>query len=288
MLKATVAFLVFLFVDTVSNLDQEYRYIWQRKWRFVEILYLCARYGTFLDSILAVYERLGPIKSTDCNRLMNFITIFSGTGVVVAEWILMIRTYAIFSSSRKILVLLVLLWLAAGGASYWAVARWGIGSFHPSAFPPKVAGFVKCYRGANEIVFISYMAILIIETVIVVMTTWKAYRMWWITTRNAPPGTSPLIASLYRDGIFFYCCLLPFTTLNMIALLRLPEGLLLIGDRPLRVVHTIAVCRLVIHVRQVTNGEQTVTGDIIVSRSIQFVDNVEQSEAEEGTSSRQV
>ncbi|KAK1223691.1 hypothetical protein PQX77_013426, partial [Marasmius sp. AFHP31] len=57
---AKVVSLAVLIYDTVITFDQEYRYIWQRKWHVVKVLYLCVRYLAFVDTTVAVYETLAP------------------------------------------------------------------------------------------------------------------------------------------------------------------------------------------------------------------------------------
>ncbi|KAK1220395.1 hypothetical protein PQX77_016825 [Marasmius sp. AFHP31] len=173
-------------------------------------------------------------------------------------------------------------------------------------FPPEATTSIKCYLGrASNIGLVCYMSLLAGETVIVLMTIWKAYSTWRTTTRNVPFKTSPLIVSFYRDGIgssstiskvnlythnilatgiLFYCCVLPFTIINVIALLGLPEGLLLIADTPLRVVHSILACRLVIHVRHIADTERE-TFDIAME-SVRFLRGIEDSEMQGGSSRR--
>ncbi|KAJ8088100.1 hypothetical protein PM082_013651 [Marasmius tenuissimus] len=283
--RTIVASLAILIYDAVITFDQEYRYIWQRKWHFIKVLYLFTRYATFVDTTIAVYERLDP-TFTDCDGLMTLTTIFSGFGIGLSELILMIRTYALYNSSKKLLTFFVVLWLSVGGVNFWAVTRW-TQSFdsYIQTFPPEVTTSVKCYLGrASNIGLVCYMSLLAGETVIVLMTIWKAYCTWWTTTRNVPIRASPLIVSFYRDGMLFYCCVLPFTIINVIALLGLPEGLLLIADTPLRVVHSILACRLVIHVRYIADTERE-TFDITME-SVRFLGDVENSEIRGGSSRR--
>ncbi|KAF9258767.1 hypothetical protein L218DRAFT_712131 [Marasmius fiardii PR-910] len=248
-----VAFLSLLIFDTVITLDQEYRYIWQRKWHLVKVLYLFTRYTTFVDTAVAAYERVDQ-NFVDCDRLMTFNTIFSGFGIGITELILMIRTYALYNSSRRILFSFIILWLAVGGVNFWAVTKW-TGSYdaHIQTIPSGLGASMKCYLGrASALGLVCYLSLLAGETVIVLMTAVKAFKMWWDSHVDGLKS-SRLITCFYRDGILFYFCILPFTIVNVIAVLGLPEGLLLIADTPLRVLHTILTCRLVLHVRRVAD-----------------------------------
>ncbi|KAF5336756.1 hypothetical protein D9758_016390 [Tetrapyrgos nigripes] len=60
---------------------------------------------------------------------------------------------------------------------------------------------------------------------------------------------SALITSLYRDGILFYFAVLPFSLLNALAVFYLPPPWKThLFDTPLRVMHTILTCRLILRI----------------------------------------
>ncbi|KAJ7873308.1 hypothetical protein B0H14DRAFT_144357 [Mycena olivaceomarginata] len=119
------AFLTLLAYDTILHIGQEYRYVWKSRWSVVKILYLWTRYSTFIDTILAVQERVDFSRdASSCSRIMTFTTIFAGFGIGVAEIILMIRTYALYERSKKLLVFFTVIWFAAGGVNFWAVIQW--------------------------------------------------------------------------------------------------------------------------------------------------------------------
>ncbi|THU80260.1 hypothetical protein K435DRAFT_845151, partial [Dendrothele bispora CBS 962.96] len=101
----------------------QYRYIWKRRWGIVKVLYLYSRYSTFVDTIIAILERFDP-DITNCSRVMTFTTIFAGSGISLTEIILMIRTYAIYSSSKRVLIFFFLLWMPLSGISIWAAIKW--------------------------------------------------------------------------------------------------------------------------------------------------------------------
>ncbi|KAJ8088106.1 hypothetical protein PM082_013657 [Marasmius tenuissimus] len=186
-----VASLAVLIYDTVVTLDQEYRYIWQRKWRVIQVLYLCSRYSTFVDTTIGVYERLDP-AFTDCDNIKIFLSSFAGFGVGLSE--------------SEIMGFFILLWLVVGAVSFWANMCWSQ-SFesHMQTLPSGVVAPVRCYDGrASNIGLICYISLLAGETVIVLMTAWRAYSTWWSETRDIPFKTSPLIVTLYRDGILYF------------------------------------------------------------------------------------
>ncbi|KAJ7190835.1 hypothetical protein GGX14DRAFT_603413 [Mycena pura] len=89
-----------LIYDTLLSVGQDYRYIWKSEWGVVKVLYLWTRYGAFIDTAMAVHKRLNAGPSF----------FFSGIGMGITEIILMIRTYAQYNRSRKLLAFFLLLW----------------------------------------------------------------------------------------------------------------------------------------------------------------------------------
>lgn len=262
-----VACLSLLIFDTVITEDQEYQYIWRRKWSLVKALYLFIRYGTFLDTSIAVYERLGR-NITDCDRIMTFNSGFCVVGIALSEIILILRTYAIYGSSRRILAFLLSLWLALVCINTWAVTRWTSTSDDSSVqdIPSEFRPFTNCFFGGSSktLGLVCYLTLMGGETVVVALTVGKAWSQHRLIPRflfkESVYKTNSLKAfallnSFYRDGILFYLCLLPLTISNVVAILYLPEGLLQVTDTPLRVFHTILVCRLVLHVRRIADSE---------------------------------
>ncbi|KAK7029868.1 hypothetical protein R3P38DRAFT_885404 [Favolaschia claudopus] len=112
-----VAFLTVLVYDTALNLDVEHRYIWKSKWSSIKCLYLWTGYAPFVDMTVAVIRHVDLAINLDpsaCLKTSQFVTIFSGTGICIAEIILMIRTYALYESFKKILVFFATMWLVMG------------------------------------------------------------------------------------------------------------------------------------------------------------------------------
>ncbi|KAJ7215003.1 hypothetical protein GGX14DRAFT_696567 [Mycena pura] len=61
--------------------------------------------------------------------------------------------------------------------------------------------------------------------------------------------------SMYRDGLWFYLAILPFTIATVICLYAAPNGLSNMFDTPVQVMHSILCCRLVTHARDVAAEE---------------------------------
>ncbi|KAJ7206052.1 hypothetical protein GGX14DRAFT_568512 [Mycena pura] len=274
------AFLTLLVYDTLLHFGQEYRYVWKSRWSIINFLYLWTRYSTFIDSIVAVQGRVlsaqvsdsnSSLSSTErldihrdaeeCSRVMTFTTIFAGFGIGVSEIILMIRTYALYERSQKLLAAFVVLWFSVSSVNLWAVLKW-TRSFKTEASPSPVSA---CFLGnSNKIGLVCYASLLASETLIVLLTLWKPIQ-------ECTSLHSELVSTFYRDGVLFYLAILPFSIANVVLLFLAPPGLNLLADTPLRVMHSILCCRLVTHIRSVMSREETHT--MHVASAIVFATN---------------
>ncbi|KAE9406698.1 hypothetical protein BT96DRAFT_987252 [Gymnopus androsaceus JB14] len=206
-------------------------------WGFVEALYFISRYSPFIDTILVV-EAL-----RSCNRVMTFNTIFSGMGIGISDLILIIRTYSIYSRSRKVLAVLIISWVAVAAANIAAVINWT--KIDPTLITPETP---SCFLfSESKMGLINFISLLAGETVVVALTLWKTLRDY---LELGYPGTSQKVAiTFFRDGVLFYL----FILRNVLMLIYAPVELQGILDTPLRVMHSILCCRLVIHVRAVAD-----------------------------------
>jgi hypothetical protein len=238
----TASFLTLAVYDLFICLNREITHIWRSKWGLVKVLYLVARYFPFVSVTIAMEERL----SSTCN-LITFTTIFAGAGIGLCALILTLRTYSIYNKSRKVLAIFGLSWILAVAVVVWAVIHY-TDSFtvgHLATDNP-----FSCFlAGESHIGLVLYLVLLAAESVIALLTVLKTFDSYYKSGFNL----SQLASMVYCEGLFFYFLILSFTIANVAVLLTAPPGLLLLLDSPLTVVHSIMSCRLVLHVREVSN-----------------------------------
>ncbi|KAJ6614710.1 hypothetical protein B0H10DRAFT_2044480 [Mycena sp. CBHHK59/15] len=218
------AFLALLVYDTLLQINQEYLHVWKSRWTLIKCLYLWTRYSTFVDTTMALLHIVHANASV-CNHSMMFTTIFSGFGIGITEMILMVRTYTLYERSKKLLAFFFLLWFSVGGVSFWAAIKW------TAQFRPATSSEVPECNLGDLVGTVCYISLLVGETVIVFLTLWKCFRRF-------SPHNSGLLNSFYRDGVWFYLAILPFTVGTVVALFVAPAGLNSIMDTPLRRIET--------------------------------------------------
>ncbi|KAJ7873092.1 hypothetical protein B0H14DRAFT_2720921 [Mycena olivaceomarginata] len=249
-----VACLALLTYDTLLNVDMEYRHIWKSKGSLIKCLYLWSRYATFLDVTLEALRRADADVNLDpakCTAISTFISVYSTFGIGITEIILMVRTYALYGRSKKLLGFFLIMWLSIAGFCTWAAIN-----CRPV---PKIS--CDLYSSSN-VLLACFIALLAAETVIVGLTVWKAIQISrtlsavsrLVSSKEisvCQPGVSAalksqrLVTSFYRD-------------VTLIVVLRgvAPAALKPIGEAPLRVMHSILACHLVIHVRAVASEQE--------------------------------
>ncbi|KAJ7619480.1 hypothetical protein FB45DRAFT_1033334 [Roridomyces roridus] len=247
------AFLCLLVYDTLLQASQEHLHIWKSRWSVVKCLYLWTRYAAYVDTSLGLFLRVDstPLPSLTCDKISIFNTVFGAVGITIAEVILMIRTYALYGRSKKLLAFFVILFLSIGGVNLWAV----LGYSEATAF--ESGNSCDSNDPGNKTWIVCYTSFLAVETIIVSLTLRKACKILVLADGlDFLRHPSKLVATFYRDGIFFYLAILSIFIIDVVLKVAIARPALQdIGDSPLRVLHSILACRLVIHVRHIAAEE---------------------------------
>jgi len=259
-------FLALLTYDFFLSLPHEISYIWFSKWGLVKILYFITRYLPFVDTTLTVIETLHSINNImSCSHSTTLVTICAGVGIGISAFMLMIRTCVMFDNSRKVLGTFALLWIVISALNIWAAINWT-----QVQVPFDIPEVPLCFLSKeSNIGLICYISLLAGETVVVALTLWKGFQNYFLM--GFFEATTKLSVNFYRDGVLFYLFVLPFTIGNVVVLLRAPPGLQLLLDTPLRVMHSILCCRLIIHIRVIADDSAFVDGN---DREIKNEDNL--------------
>jgi len=239
---ATITLLVH---DAIISLGDESRLIWPTKWSILKVLYLMSRYAPFIDTILDVYDYLIPNPGLRACYITSSISCLGAViGVATSELILFVRTWALFDRSTKLLYGFAALWIGAV-----TVALWSAGEFVKTLSfgfrPPPLERVVGCNTvNVNPVIFLAFVALLVIELTLVTLTLWKGVQL-------LRSGLTPFMASFYKTSIFFYIAIFPLTIGNVLVFLIAPPDLSDLLDTLMRVCHSILCCRILLHLRSV-------------------------------------
>ncbi|KAF8134204.1 hypothetical protein K438DRAFT_1883440 [Mycena galopus ATCC 62051] len=233
---SSVAILVF---DYALTFNLEVSLIWGSKWSLPKVLFLLSRYSPVIDVPLA------------CSRLNAANVYFrkGGTafGISGAQAILIVRTYALSGCRRSVGIVFTSIWAVGLSATIVLVAFYVRSTVHtPSPFQ----GIPGCYQAASsttELVII-FIMVFVNETMIM------AYTLYLGITKYRDVRT-PLVVTLYRDGITYYMCLCVVSFWNVFMLLDgrvFPkEALAQVLNTFLRVMHSVLSTLVLLHIRDV-------------------------------------
>jgi len=245
-----VAGFVCLVYDYLLTFSEELLLIWRGKWGLPSLLYLCTRYLAFCDGIvllLLTFETNAPV--TRIRIYVQFVTWCWVIGLITAQNILIVRTYAICNQNRRLLLgpLLVhagciaVMFVIMFQALNTITSVLSMESLEPTA-------------GLRKI-WVAYLAVLLDETVIAIVTVMFLFRH---DARNRK--STPLVRTIQRDGVMFYLYLQVLTLANIILIRFASLEFLFAGASVHRSLHAILTARLVLNMRRAAYPNQGLAG----------------------------
>lgn len=232
--------------DWMLTLGREVELVWLSPWSPVKILFLVTRYTPFIELGFVVW----PLATNDISPRACYVdyqwTAWTNiTGILFAEVILMLRTWAVYDRRRSVGFFL----------AFWTIATWvpnlaSVGIFLQSLkFGPlpalEDAPGVGCHVVAgSSILFISWVMIIVSEAAALLLMLFVAIREYRLGR------DSDLFKTVFRDGTIFYLYLFAFSTANVIVVLTTPAGLINLLSIAERMVHSILTSRIILRLRE--------------------------------------
>ncbi|KAI0311172.1 hypothetical protein OF83DRAFT_779615 [Amylostereum chailletii] len=252
----SVASMAVLVYDALILFGEEVDLIWKARWTFPKALYLLSRYTPFIDLAVDLYHTLAfPQPSPEaCQSSYVFISWSMVIGMGLSEVVMILRIYAMRGRSKRVLYSLVTLWgiLIIIGLFFSNRVAYSV-TFGQLNIPGLDGmGLTGCHNLPTPSFSLaaSFVSLLAMEAVIVVLTVLTAVNRW--NERYQFESFDMTFKTLYFDGIFFFLCLLGFSLLNItFTLLTDNPALTPIFIAPMRVMHGILSCRMLLNIRRV-------------------------------------
>ncbi|KAG1842624.1 hypothetical protein F4604DRAFT_1960835 [Suillus subluteus] len=199
----------FWIYDYVCSLHEELKFLRQSRWTKVKVLYIIARYVPFLFIITDIYLNFSPIENPKkCKILVN---IYSSLGIIsltCSECFFVLRTYALWNSSRIVLVAM-LSTLFAIIVTFTSICLSAIATSHVTT--SVVPGITGCYRSSTSVQFLMpFLLLFVFQLGLVTLTLIRAFQTW----RTSNGG---MHAVLVKHNIFYYACGLFLSAVNVLA-----------------------------------------------------------------------
>jgi len=202
---STFASLAFLVYDHVLTLHAEIEFVWRRAWSLGKVMFIFNRYFGLVvlafSSIVHFYHF--PLLSQFCMIYRAWAGIAVMLAVMSAEVILMARIYAVYDRSKRVLIILAVLYAINIASTAMIVFLSPPGGVQ---LPPKVLpGCFVVDRATSYL--ICWIPAFTFETLLFSMMLYRG----WRSLRGSL--SSPLMNVVIRDSILYFIVI--FTALFM-------------------------------------------------------------------------
>ncbi|KLO12049.1 hypothetical protein SCHPADRAFT_439906 [Schizopora paradoxa] len=235
------------FYDSLLNFEDEVTLIWRKRWNIGTVMYLATRYLVLIDiTVMLVYLFHANMNPETCHTVYSITTYFAFGGIILAEIILAMRTYALWKRSKIILAILLVVHLGTDIPDTWLT----IESVNALRFSPSlVPTLIPCLPNVPKTkMFIPFINLMVQEAVMTFLAFLAAINHWRHTN-------SPLIKTIYRDGTLYFVCLLLISTVNVVIFtvqsLNIYYDLLIELQR---ILHSILSARIILNMRKVASN----------------------------------
>ncbi|KAF8513376.1 hypothetical protein JB92DRAFT_2924073 [Gautieria morchelliformis] len=193
-----VAALAMLTYDCAITFDDEFEFVWKRRWSLGKILFIFNRYFGLLSLLSIVmgavfmrgmYKCPDATLDTSCHGFIWWNITSEVITIATAEIILILRIYAVYNCSRRLLLVMIALLVVAIACSSWlAISILSTGDGTPG-----------CPIGtAPSHAFFFWIPFLIFETFLMALMLFKGWRVY------RSEGGSRLLHLIIRDSLFYF------------------------------------------------------------------------------------
>ncbi|KAJ3531248.1 hypothetical protein NM688_g7600 [Phlebia brevispora] len=245
--RSQIAALCFLVWDIVITMDDEVTHIWLTPFQPLKLLYLFTRY--YSASVLITLNA----RNLSCQEWVAFEAISAILLEIAVEIILMLRIYAMYAASRKLLRCLI--------PSFVAQVLIMIASLAVSL--PRVMSTPLCIATTFPIEIIAYtISSIIFESFLFGLTVYKFF-----AARREGWGKKSLLTVLVRDSVWAFAVVLIAMISNTLFFTLAPATLAALGFPFLLAILGTLGPRLVLNVR-IQHARNSVTDDESVDLSL--------------------
>ncbi|KAF9449812.1 hypothetical protein P691DRAFT_519345 [Macrolepiota fuliginosa MF-IS2] len=212
-----------------TSLDFDWQYIsGKKKFRWPMVFYFLNRY-CLLFALVGIAVALNVTSQIDCQALYTFNQCLGNAAIGLASINLSLRTIAVWSQNKYLVVFLVLVILG-----HWSLLLHGI---LLTAQWVEGTGCVIATTN-NRILAISFIYSMVFDLTVLCLT---AYKLLYPKT-----GRSRLVELIFSDGlIYFLIAFLANLIATIFMLLNLNPVMSIIANVPAAIASTIVACRVV-------------------------------------------
>ncbi|KAJ6576034.1 hypothetical protein DFH09DRAFT_1150244 [Mycena vulgaris] len=218
-----------LFYDYFLTLEWEVSRYWGTPFTWPNFLFFANRYGTLLGNIPVVIQYFWSSKSTPrkieiCRRLESYHQYFIIVTQLMVGSMLVLRTYALYERSKRVLTLMISVAVGAVVAGIWSVVTGKTGDTNDN---------LPLYFGCDYAISQSQGVSL--------ASAWAGVAVFDFFTRRRPNGAD-LLTVLLRDGLVMFMSNLS----NILTFVSYTRG---IATTWTNIISSIMISRLMLNLR---------------------------------------
>ncbi|KAG1721373.1 hypothetical protein EDB19DRAFT_519773 [Suillus lakei] len=225
--------LAILVFDYFITFSEEVEWTWFKPWDITRVIFIISRYLPFVGVGMTAYDALRSSNQCASTVEGNVIHII---GIVAAEALLAIRTWAFWQKSKRLLIGLLAYAVLAIIAAI--VVDLSPKMLIPGEEPPPGTCYFESTRNAAVV----YMFLAVFESVILILTVYKR-------VHDYQDFRSGIVVTLYHDGMVYMSCILTITITNVIIGVALPSAYSNMFDTLQLVIHSVLASRLLFRLR---------------------------------------
>ncbi|KAG2057933.1 hypothetical protein BDR06DRAFT_994649 [Suillus hirtellus] len=222
------AFAILIF-DFCITFQDEVKWTWTRPWDIIRVIFTISRYLPFIGSGLTAYAALrvsGPPAPSLAENIIHII------GIVAAEGLLVVRTWAFWRKSKRMLIGLV---------TYSVVTVIAAVSINVLPNHQLISAGVSTIPGqdfySSRNAALVYTVLALFECVILALTAYKKFS-------DYRQIESSIVNTVYGGSIFYMLCIIAITVTNVII-----DAVFPIFDTLQVVIHSVLASRIMFNLR---------------------------------------
>ncbi|KAF9449493.1 hypothetical protein P691DRAFT_727899 [Macrolepiota fuliginosa MF-IS2] len=242
-----LAAFVMLVYDHCLTFAQEVERIWKHRLSAAAVLFLVNRYATlaqFIIVLVAFHEPQWVGKR--CSRFVLFEGMTTVGILAVGQLIMILRVYAIYDRSTRILVFLLMLWLAQIVISFV-----GLRTGYVAPLPKGLTG---CILTGSDVLFPSvWIAPIITDSTIFLLTIYRTkHYLHHLLSPFMSEAAAKAIMILVRDGTMYFFLIMLSNLMNGLIFFLAPPDLKAIGASFSQLLTCTIISRLVLNLRSIS------------------------------------
>ncbi|KAJ7774032.1 hypothetical protein B0H16DRAFT_1510809 [Mycena metata] len=234
-----------LFYDYCLTIDWEISRYWGAPFTWPNILFFANRYGTLLGNVPVVIQYFWTQRSTPGKTLCRHLGSYHQYFIIVTQLIiigaamLILRTYALYERSRRILLLMLAVTVGAIAVAVWSVVTARTGT---------IDHYLHLYFGCDYAIShsqgvsfaIAWADIVVFDCMIFLLTLYKVLHR---------PRGADLLTVLLRDGSIYFGVIVMSNLFNILTFVLGSPYTRGIATTFTNIISSILITRLMLNIR---------------------------------------